>query len=126
MQLVRDPTQFDVLVTTNLFGDLVSDLCAGLVGGLGLTPSANVGKGLAIFEAVHGTAPDIAGKGLANPTATMLAAAMMLDHVGQIEAARRLRRGVEAALADVAARTGDLGGRGSTETFTRAVVDALG
>jgi isocitrate dehydrogenase (NAD+) len=125
MQLVRDPTQFDVLVTTNLFGDLVSDLCAGLVGGLGLTPSANVGENCAIFEAVHGTAPDIAGKGLANPTATMLAAAMLLEHVGQIESGTRLRRGVELALRDIDSRTGDLGGKGSTEKFTRAVLRAM-
>ena len=94
MQLVRDPTRFDVIVTTNLFGDILSDLTAGLVGGLGLVPGANIGEGAAIFEAVHGTAPDIAGKGMANPTAVMLAGAMMLDRLGQRDRALRLERAV--------------------------------
>jgi isocitrate dehydrogenase (NAD+) len=126
MQLVRDPTRFDVIVTTNLFGDILSDLCAGLVGGLGLTPGANIGASGAIFEAVHGTAPDIAGKGIANPTATALAGALLLGHVGQTEAASRLKRALARALEDPAARTPDLGGRGNTERFTTRVLEAIG
>jgi isocitrate dehydrogenase (NAD+) len=122
MQLVKDPTRFDVIVTTNLFGDILSDLCAGLVGGLGLTPGANIGETGAVFEAVHGTAPDIAGKGLANPAATMLAAVMLLEHLGQTEAAARLSRAIDGAIADPAARTPDLGGTGTTQTFTDRVV----
>jgi isocitrate dehydrogenase (NAD+) len=122
MQLVKDPTRLDVIVTMNLFGDILSDLCAGLVGGLGVAPGANLGKELAIFEAVHGTAPDIAGKGLANPSALMLAAASLCDHVGQREAGTRLRQAVYAALGDAQARTRDLGGQGDTRSFTDAVV----
>ena len=122
MQLVRDPQRFDVIVTTNLFGDILSDLCAGLVGGLGLTPAANIGERGALFEAVHGTAPDIAGKGLANPAATMLAAAMLLDHVGQRQAAQRLQQAVEAALLVSSTRTPDIGGSGSTQSFTASVL----
>jgi isocitrate dehydrogenase (NAD+) len=122
MKLVMDPTRFDVIVTMNLFGDIMSDLTAGLVGGLGMAPGANIGVDAAIFEAVHGTAPDIAGKGLANPTALMLSAALMLDYLAQDEAAARLRRGVYAALRDVDARTGDCGGRGNTRTYTDAVL----
>jgi isocitrate dehydrogenase (NAD+) len=121
MQLVKDPQKLDVIVTMNLFGDILSDLCAGLVGGLGVAPGANLGKDLAIFEAVHGTAPDIAGKGIANPTAVMLAAASLLDYVGQRDVATRLRAGVEAALASAESRTGDLGGTADTRTFTDAV-----
>lgn len=126
MKLVLDPTRFDVIVTMNLFGDILSDLCAGLVGGLGVAPAANIGVDAAIFEAVHGTAPDIVGKGVANPTALMLSAALMLDHIGQREAAERLRRGVYAALADVGARTPDLGGRNTTSGFTDAVIALMG
>ena len=122
MQLVKDPTQLDVIVTMNLFGDILSDLCAGLVGGLGVTPGANLGKDMAMFEAVHGTAPDIAGKGLANPTALALAAAELCDYVGQHEAAARLRRALDAALANPAERTRDLGGTADTAGFTRAVI----
>ncbi|MGH7700408.1 MAG: isocitrate/isopropylmalate dehydrogenase family protein [Gemmatimonadales bacterium] len=121
MQLVIDPGQFDVIVTTNLFGDILSDLAAGLVGGLGLAPGANVGAGVAIFEAVHGSAPDIAGKGVANPAALMLAAAMMLDHVDQGDAAARLRRAIEAAVVQDGVRTRDLGGHASTAEFAGAV-----
>lgn len=98
MQLVMRPEQFDVIVTTNLFGDIISDLCAGLVGGLGLAPGANIGKDAAIFEAVHGTAPDIAGQGKANPCALLLAAAQMLDHIGQPENAERLRKAIVATM----------------------------
>ncbi len=126
MKLVLQPERFDVIVTMNLFGDILSDLMAGLVGGLGLAPSANIGEGgCAIFEAVHGTAPDIAGKGLANPTGLMLSAALLLDHVGQGEAAARLRRGIEGALARPQTRTGDLGGQAGTEAFTDAVIAAM-
>jgi isocitrate dehydrogenase (NAD+) len=126
LKLVTQPERFEVIVTMNLFGDILSDLCAGLVGGLGLAPGANLGRDAAIFEAVHGTAPDIAGKGIANPSALMLAGAMLLDHLGQGEAAKRLRAALHGALADEGARTGDLGGRGSTRTFTDAVCSRLG
>jgi hypothetical protein len=100
MKLVLNPWQFDVLVTTNLFGDILSDLVAGLVGGLGMAPGANIGADAAIFEAVHGSAPDIAGQGKANPTALLLAAAMMLDHVQRTDLATRLRRAIDATLND--------------------------
>ena len=121
MQLVMNPYQFDVIVTTNLFGDILSDLCAGLVGGLGLAPGANIGKDAAIFEAVHGSAPDIAGKGVANPTALLLAAAMMLDHAEELEAAGRLRRAIETVIVKDQVRTRDIGGSASTAEFARAV-----
>jgi isocitrate dehydrogenase (NAD+) len=126
MKIVLDPTKFDVIVTMNLFGDIMSDLCAGLVGGLGVAPAANIGVDAAIFEAVHGTAPDIAGKGVANPTALMLSAAMMLDHIKQDDAAARLRKGVYAALGEPASRTRDLGGQANTQQFTDAVIRAMG
>jgi isocitrate dehydrogenase (NAD+) len=123
MKLVVAPEKFDVIVTMNLFGDILSDLTAGLVGGLGVAPAANIGDGgVAMFEAVHGTAPDIAGKGIANPTGLMLSAAMLLDHIEQTDAATRLRRGVRAALASAATRTGDLGGKANTAQFTDAVI----
>jgi isocitrate dehydrogenase (NAD+) len=121
MQLVINPAQFDVIVTTNLFGDILSDEASGLVGGLGLAPGANIGEHAAIFEAVHGSAPDIAGQGIANPAAQMLAAAMMLDHVGELAAASRLRRGLETAIVKDNVRTKDLGGSASTLEFARAV-----
>jgi isocitrate dehydrogenase (NAD+) len=111
MKLVLDPWQFDVLVTTNLFGDILSDLVAGLVGGLGMTPGANIGADAAIFEAVHGSAPDIAGKGIANPTALLLAAAMMLDHCRLPKMAGRLRAAIGETLNTDLVRTGDIGGR---------------
>src|SRR5947208_16607017 len=104
------PEQFDVIVTTNLFGDILSDEAAGLIGGLGLAPGANIGTHAAIFEPVHGSAPDIAGKGIANPSAQMLAAAMMLDHVGELAAARRLRWAVGAATVRATVGTPALGG----------------
>jgi len=125
MKPVLNPQQFDVLVTTNLFGDILSDLVAGLVGGLGMAPGANIGQDAAIFEAVHGSAPDIAGKGLANPIALMLAAAMMLDHVKLTELATRLRRGIDQTLNVDQVRTGDLGGSAGTAQFTRALVARL-
>ena len=121
MQLVLNPWQFDVIVTTNLFGDILSDLIAGLVGGLGAAPGANIGKKAAIFEAVHGSAPDIAGKGLANPTALLLAAGLMLDHVGEIDKAVALRKAIDGALNVDKVRTRDLGGTASTSEFANAV-----
>ena len=121
MQLVINPAQFDVIVTTNLFGDILSDEASGLVGGLGLAPGANVGEHAAIFEAVHGSAPDIAGQGIANPAAQMLAAAMMLDHIGQLQEAGRLRRALETVIVKDNVRTKDLGGSASTTDFARAV-----
>jgi isocitrate dehydrogenase (NAD+) len=122
MKLVINPWQFDTLVTTNLFGDILSDLAAGLVGGLGMAPGANIGEDAAIFEAVHGSAPDIAGKGIANPTALMLAAALMLDHVTLHDKAQRLRQAIHDTLNIDHIRTGDLGGTASTKVFTDAVV----
>ena len=125
MKLVLNPWQFDMLVTTNLFGDILSDLVAGLVGGLGMTPGANIGADAAIFEAVHGSAPDIAGKGIANPIAIMLAAAMMLDHCKLPDLAKRLRRGIDDTLNLDQVRTGDLGGKAGTAEFTKALVSRI-
>ncbi len=125
MQLVMRPETFDVLVLPNLYGDIVSDLAAGLVGGLGIVPGANIGDGHAIFEAVHGTAPDIAGKGLANPTALMLSGVLMLDHIGERGAARRLQAGIEAVYTEAEHLTRDVGGNASTGEFTEAVVRAV-
>jgi isocitrate dehydrogenase (NAD+) len=122
MKLVQNPWQFDVLVTTNLFGDILSDLVAGLVGGLGMTPGANIGADASIFEAVHGSAPDIAGRGVANPTALLLAAALMLDHCRLPELAGRLRGAIDATLNVDKVRTGDLGGRSTTHEYTRALI----
>ena len=122
MQLVLNPWQFDVIVTTNLFGDILSDQIAGLVGGLGAAPGANIGAKAAIFEAVHGSAPDIAGKDIANSTALMLAAGLMLDHVGHVDLAARLRRAIDETLNQDGIRTGDLGGTASTQQFAEAVV----
>jgi isocitrate dehydrogenase (NAD+) len=125
MQLVLDPWRYDVIVTTNLFGDILSDLIAGLVGGLGMAPAGNIGTDAAIFEAVHGSAPDIAGKGIANPLALMLSAAMMLDHVGLQDKAKRMRDAIDATLVKDNIRTGDLGGKASTKEFTKAIVARL-
>ncbi len=125
MQLVLNPWQFDMLLCTNLFGDILSDLLAGLVGGLGMAPGANLGNDAAIFEAVHGSAPDIAGKGIANPISLMLAAAMMLDHVGQPELGRRLRDAIDKTLNVDQVRTGDLKGKATAREFTEAVVRRL-
>jgi isocitrate dehydrogenase (NAD+) len=121
MQLVLRPEQFDVMVTTNMFGDILSDEVSGLVGGLGLAPGANIGTKAAIFEAVHGSAPDIAGKGLANPSAQMFAAAMMLDHIGELERAERIRNAIVTTIVRDGIRTRDLGGNASTEEFGHAV-----
>ena len=126
MQLVLNPWQFDVIVTTNLFGDILSDEIAGLVGGLGMAPGANIGEGAAIFEAVHGSAPDIAGKGIANPLALLLAAALMIEHVGKHDMAKRLRGAIDQALRDDGVRTGDLGGKATTRDMTQAIVRRLG
>src|SRR5258707_4733076 len=120
MQLVLDPWQFDVIVATNLFGDILSDEIAGLVGGLGLAPGANIGESAAMFEAVHGSAPDIAGKGIANPVSLLLAAGLMLEYVGRPEQAQRLRAAVDRAINQDNIRTPDLGGSGSTRQFPHA------
>jgi len=121
MQLVMKPEQFDVMVTTNMFGDILSDEVSGLVGGLGLAPGANIGTHAAIFEAVHGSAPDIAGKGVANPSAQMLAAALMLDHIGEVGWGDKLRQAIEHTIVADNIRTRDLGGTASTREFGDAV-----
>jgi isocitrate dehydrogenase (NAD+) len=125
MKLVLDPLQFDVLVMENLYGDIVSDLCAGLVGGLGVVPAANLGTEYAVFEAVHGSAPDIAGKGVANPTAIILAAVMLLRHIGEREAADRIERAVHAVLEKGERTTPDLGGHATTTEMTEAIIAGL-
>jgi isocitrate dehydrogenase (NAD+) len=122
LQLALDPTRFDVLVMENLFGDVISDLCAGLVGGLGLVPGANIGKHYAVFEAVHGSAPDIAGKGLANPIALVRSAALLLQHIGQRRAAQRIEEAVRRTLSAGRGLTRDLGGTGTTATVTEQLV----
>jgi isocitrate dehydrogenase (NAD+) len=125
MQLVLNPLQFDVLLLPNLYGDVVSDLAAGLVGGLGLVPSGNLGEDAAIFEAVHGTAPDIAGKGIANPTAILMSGIMMLDHLGEAEAARRIEQALRRVYREGRHLTPDVGGKATTEEFTGEVIRAL-
>ncbi len=125
MQLVMRPEQFDVIVTTNLFGDIISDLCAGLVGGLGLAPGANIGADTAIFEAVHGSAPDIAGKGIANPCSLLLGAGQMLDHLGKVEEATRLRAAIVATMTAKDRLTPDLGGAGNTMSFAQAIASRV-
>jgi isocitrate dehydrogenase (NAD+) len=125
MKLVLNPWAFDMVVTTNLFGDVLSDLVAGLVGGLGMAPGGNIGADAAIFEAVHGSAPDIAGKGIANPIALMLAGAMMLDHIRRPELATRLRKAIDDTLNVDQVRTGDLGGKANTAAFTKALVSRI-
>lgn len=127
MQLVMKPEQFDVIVTENLYGDILSDLAAGLVGGLGLVPGANVGVAAGVFEAVHGSAPDIAGKGVANPIAMILSGAMLLDYIGEHQAGSRVRQSVESVLKtrDLNVLTPDLGGSGSTKALTEAIVRGL-
>jgi isocitrate dehydrogenase (NAD+) len=126
MQLVVKPQQFDVIVTTNLFGDILSDLISGLVGGLGLAPGANIGTKAAIFEAVHGSAPDIAGKGLANPSAQILAAAMMCDHIGEQATGDKIRDAIRHVIVEQKIRTGDIGGTASTREFGDAVARRVG
>ena len=125
MQLVLDPHQFDVLLLTNLYGDIMSDLAAGLVGGLGVVPSGNIGDRVALFEAVHGTAPDIAGKGIANPTAILMSGIMMLDYLGEKAAARRIERALHHVYREGKMLTRDVGGRATTAAFTQAVIRAL-
>jgi isocitrate dehydrogenase (NAD+) len=125
MNLVLHPERFDVIVTTNLFGDILSDQISGLVGGLGLAPGANIGRNGAIFEAVHGTAPDIAGRGIANPGALMLAACMMLEHLGDVDRARRIRRALEDTICEGKVVTRDLGGSAGTDQFTDAIIAKL-
>ena len=125
MHLVMRPEAFDVLVMPNLYGDIVSDLCAGLVGGLGVVPGANLGITAAVFEAVHGSAPDIAGKNMANPTALLLSALLMLEHIGEAEAAGRIRSAIYGVLGAGKVRTHDLGGSASTTEFTAAVCAAI-
>ncbi|HUC52596.1 MAG TPA: isocitrate dehydrogenase (NAD(+)) [Candidatus Cybelea sp.] len=125
MQMVMDPLQFDMLLLPNLYGDVMSDLAAGLVGGLGVVPSANIGDQCAMFEAVHGTAPDIAGKGFANPTALLMSSVLMLDHVGEPTAAERIQKALERVYRQAKHTTRDVGGRAGTEEFTDAVIAAL-
>jgi isocitrate dehydrogenase (NAD+) len=126
MQLVLKPEQFDVLVLENLYGDIVSDLCAGLIGGLGLAPGANIGEQGAVFEAVHGSAPDIAGQGIANPTAILMSATLMLRHLGETDAAVRVEKAMLEVFAEGKALTKDLGGTAKTNEFARAIVEKLG
>lgn len=125
MQLVMRPEQFDVMVMPNLYGDIVSDLCSGLIGGLGLLPSSNLGKEYAMFEAVHGSAPDIAGKNIANPTALLLSACMMLDYIGYNDEAQKIREAIMAVLKDGTTLTKDLGGNASTTEYTDALIAKL-
>jgi isocitrate dehydrogenase (NAD+) len=125
MQLVTKPEQFDVLLMDNLYGDILSDLGAGLVGGLGVVPGSNMGKECAVFEAVHGSAPDLAGKGLANPTAVIRSAAQLVAHLGEIDTAARIEKAVEVALGDPANHTGDLGGKSTTQQLTNSILREL-
>lgn len=125
LEIVQDPTKFDVLVMENLFGDVISDLCAGLVGGLGVVPGANLGSRYAVFEAVHGSAPDIAGKGLANPIACLRSAAMLLEHVGERAAAAKIEASVRTTLQKGIGLTRDLGGDGNTDSITRELINNL-
>ena len=125
MQIVMDPLQFDMLLLPNLYGDVMSDLAAGLVGGLGVVPSANIGDECAMFEAVHGTAPDIAGKGLANPTALLMSSVLMLDHLAERTAAERIQKALEKVYREAKYTTRDVGGKASTEEFADAVIAAL-
>jgi isocitrate dehydrogenase (NAD+) len=125
MQIVLDPQQFDMLLLTNLYGDIMSDLAAGLVGGLGVVPSGNIGESVSIFEAVHGTAPDIAGKGIANPTALLMSSIMMLGHIGEMDAARRVENSLHRVYREGKSLTRDVRGTATTAEFTAAVIAAL-
>ena len=125
MQLVLNPTQFDIILCENLYGDIISDLAAGLIGGLGLAPSGNIGEQAALFEAVHGSAPDIAGKNIANPTAMLLSSLLMLQHMGDVEAAERIFKALVTVLSERKIRTPDLGGSATTQSFARAIMDEL-
>ena len=126
MQLVTKPEQFEMIITENLYGDILSDLCAGLVGGLGVVPGANIGKNAAIFEAVHGSAPDIAGQNKANPTALLQSAVMLLQHIGETEKAQNIMKAMTESLQDASCCTADLGGQGNTQLFTKAIIQRLG
>lgn len=125
MQLVTKPGNFDVILTMNLYGDILSDLCAGLVGGLGFVPGANIGSDMAIFETVHGSAPDIAGRGIANPTALILSGAMMLDYLGEKQSAERIRAAVFKTIADQCVLTADVGGSASTGEYAEAIISNI-
>jgi isocitrate dehydrogenase (NAD+) len=125
MQMVLNPHQFDMLVLTNLYGDIMSDLAAGLVGGLGVVPSGNIGESVAVFESVHGTAPDIAGKGIANPTALLMSAIMMLRHIEERAAALRIEDALHKVYRDGKVLTRDVGGKSTTAEFTKAVISAF-
>jgi isocitrate dehydrogenase (NAD+) len=125
MQLVMNPYQYDILLMENLYGDILSDLCAGLVGGLGVVPGANIGAKAAIFEAVHGTAPDIAGKDMANPLAVLFSAIMMLRHLGQPKPAHRIEQAIDRLLGRTRVRTRDLGGTATTTTLTEKLIGLL-
>ena len=125
MQMVMNPQQFDVMVMPNLYGDMLSDLASGLIGGLGLLPSSNLGEEFAMFEAVHGSAPDIAGKGIANPTALLWSACMMLEHLGQMECAAKIRRSVDTVLEEGAFNTPDIGGNATTAEYVEEIIKRL-
>jgi len=125
MKLVQDPSQFDVMVMENLFGDIISDLTSGLIGGLGVAPSANIGTDCAVFEAVHGSAPDIAGKGIANPTALTISASLMLKHLGETEAADKVRNAVNTVIGEGKSVTPDLGGSANTNEYVDALIEAM-
>jgi isocitrate dehydrogenase (NAD+) len=125
MRLVQNPASFDVLLMENLYGDLVSDLCAGLVGGLGVVPGANIGEDAAVFEAVHGSAPDIAGKGVANPLACLMSGVMMLNHLHEDALGERIKKAYNAVLEEGTVRTRDLGGTAGTDEFADAVIAHL-
>ncbi|HYL99014.1 MAG TPA: isocitrate/isopropylmalate family dehydrogenase, partial [Blastocatellia bacterium] len=122
---VMRPEKFDVLLLENLYGDIVSDLAAGLVGGIGMVPGANIGEDIAVFEAVHGAAPDIAGRGVANPSALIQTATLMLRYIGERQAAERIQSALEKVLQEGKVRTGDLGGHATTIEFTNAIINAL-
>lgn len=126
LHMAQDPSRFDVMVMPNLYGDIASDLGAGLIGGLGLTPSGNIGETASVFEAVHGTAPDIAGQNKANPTALLLSGVMMLRHVGLMEHARKIETAVLETIREGKYRTGDLGGKATTTDFSKAICDRIG
>lgn len=125
MQLVTKPEQFEVIITENLYGDILSDLCAGLVGGLGVVPGANISDKAAVFEAVHGSAPDIAGQNKANPTALLQSAVMLLEHVGEMEKAKAVMNALVATLSDLSCCTADIGGKGNTQIFTKSIIQKL-
>ncbi len=125
MQMVLNPLQFDVMLLENLYGDIISDLAAGLIGGLGLAPSGNIGELAAVFEAVHGTAPDIAGKNIANPTALLLSSLLMLQHLGEHEAADRIYNALKVVFSERKIFTPDLGGDATTQSFTQAIIEEM-